>query len=50
MTTKRKVILVTDGDVYAAKTIEYAASKVEVDVFHNQKGILPPAAAPSLSS
>ncbi|MBL3615964.1 stage V sporulation protein AE, partial [Bacillus sp. RHFS18] len=27
MMTKRKVILVTDGDVYAAKTIEYAAEK-----------------------
>lgn len=50
MTTKRKVILVTDGDVYAAKTIEYAASKVGGRCISQSKGILPPAAAPSLSS
>ncbi|WP_222430861.1 stage V sporulation protein AE, partial [Bacillus licheniformis] len=27
MPAKRKVILVTDGDIYAAKAIEYAARK-----------------------
>lgn len=38
MTTKRKVILVTDGDVYAAKTIEYAASKVGGRCISQSKG------------
>ncbi|MCZ0067658.1 stage V sporulation protein AE [Bacillus sonorensis] len=28
MTAKRKVILVTDGDIYAAKAIEYAARRI----------------------
>ncbi|MDA7027105.1 stage V sporulation protein AE [Bacillus sp. CLL-7-23] len=28
MTAKRKVILVTDGDIYAAKAIEYAAQQI----------------------
>lgn len=40
MTTKRKVILVTDGDIYAAKTIEYAAAQVEGAAFRNQRAIL----------
>ncbi|UPV77507.1 stage V sporulation protein SpoVABEA [Bacillus rugosus] len=38
MTTKRKVILVTDGDVYAAKTIEYAASQVGGRCISQSKG------------
>lgn len=50
MTTKRKVILVTDGDVYAAKTIEYAASKVGGRCISQSKGNPSNAPAPSLSS
>ncbi|MDL5611928.1 stage V sporulation protein AE [Bacillus halotolerans] len=38
MTTKRKVILVTDGDVYAAKTIEYAARRVGGRCISQSKG------------
>ncbi len=49
MTTKRKVILVTDGDVYAAKTIEYAASQVGA-MYFTIKGNPPFALARSLSS
>ncbi len=36
--TKRKVILVTDGDVYAAKTIEYAAEKAGGRCISQSKG------------
>lgn len=39
MGQRRKVILVTDGDIYAAKTIELAAKNVEGDVFPAQKEI-----------
>ncbi|MCY8855884.1 stage V sporulation protein AE [Bacillus atrophaeus] len=38
MTTKRKVILVTDGDIYAAKTIEYAAAQVGGRCISHSKG------------
>ncbi|AYV16108.1 MULTISPECIES: stage V sporulation protein AE [Bacillus] len=38
MMTKRKVILVTDGDVYAAKTIEYAAEKAGGRCISQSKG------------
>ena len=45
MTAKRKVILVTDGDVYAAKQSNMPQAKWVAAAFPNQKGILPPAAA-----
>ncbi|MED2943696.1 stage V sporulation protein AE [Bacillus swezeyi] len=38
MTAKRKVILVTDGDVYAAKAIEYAAKKTGGRCISQSKG------------
>lgn len=39
MPAKRKVILVTDGDIYAAKAIEYAARKRVAAAFPNRRGI-----------
>ncbi|KAA6451608.1 stage V sporulation protein AE [Bacillus swezeyi] len=38
MTAKRKVILVTDGDVYAGKAIEYAAKKTGGRCISQSKG------------
>lgn len=40
MPAKRKVILVTDGDIYVAKAIEYAKKKKRVAAaFPNRRGI-----------
>lgn len=38
MGQRRKVILVTDGDIYAAKTIELAAKKVGGRCISSSKG------------